>query len=91
MQSHFAVTLRISVHDAPNGSTIRVEGRLERRGVSELQGVLEASPRPVHLDLSNLLSLDAEGLAALRRLRQAGFDMLGTPPALASKILEDAP
>jgi ABC-type transporter Mla MlaB component len=85
------VTLRISIRDAPSGRILHVEGRLTREEVPELEGVLGAGRTRDRLDLSNLLSVDACGLAALRRLRAAGFEMIGTPTTLKWKIEDDGP
>jgi len=84
------VTLRISIRDAPSGRIIYVEGRLTREEVPELEGAL-GTGRTDRLDLSNLLSVDACGLAALRHLRAAGFEMIGTSVTLKWKIEDDGP
>jgi len=85
------VTLRISIRDAPSGRIILVEGRLTREEVPELEGVLGAGRTPDRLDLSNLRSTDEYGLAALRHLRAAGVEMIGTPATLKWKIEDDGP
>jgi hypothetical protein len=83
------VALRIFVDDSGKGSSIHVVGRLEREGVPELEGVLSAAPAGAALDLSDLMSMDAYGAAALQRLRGSGVTVVGLHPGLAWKLLED--
>jgi hypothetical protein len=66
-------------------------GRLGHEGVPELEGALSAAPAGAALDLSDLMSMDDYGAAALRRLRASGVELMGLPPGLAWKLLDDPP
>lgn len=87
----FLVILRISVDESPQGRSIRVEGRLSREGVGELQRVVADGHDTTGLDLTNLMSMDSEGRDALRWLRASGLELVGVPPALAWRLEEEAP
>ena len=65
------MTLRITTVPGKNKTTIRVEGRLAAEGVEELQKEIQLVAGPVHLDLADLQSADAEGVRALRSLSEA--------------------
>jgi hypothetical protein len=66
-----------------------LEGRLSVNEIGELEPVVGDDPSTVCLDLGDLRSADACGLALLRRLRREGFEMRGVPPHLAWRIEED--
>ena len=83
------VTVRITVAEERSVRRIRVEGRLSGEEVAELDGVIGDDPSAVCLELSNLRSADAPGLAALRRLRATGIEMRGASPHLAWQIEEE--
>ena len=83
--------LRIFVAESPQGRSIRVEGRLSREGVAELQRVVADGHGATGVDLTNLMSMDSEGRDALRWLRASGLDLVGMPPALAWRLEEEAP
>ncbi len=67
----------------------RLEGRLSAEEIEELEQLVGEDPSRVYLDLAELRSADACGLALLRRLRRAGFEMCGVPPHLAWRIEQD--
>ena len=85
------MTVRITVAEERTLRRILVEGRLSVLEVEELEGVVGDDPGAVCLELSNLRSVDAAALAALRRLRGAGVEMRGAFPHLAWQIEEDEP
>jgi hypothetical protein len=82
------VTVRITVGDAGNARRILIEGRLCADAVGELEAVIGGDPRGFVLDLGNLSFADAAGVAALRRLREAGAEIEGVRPHLAWQIDE---
>jgi hypothetical protein len=65
---------------------VRVEGRLAGDVVDELDQLLAGDPAGACLELSNLRSADARGLALLRRLRDEGATLRDVPPHLAWRI-----
>jgi len=79
------VTLRITIVANP-GSRIRLDGRLTRDEVSVLEQAIRSNSNLECLEVEELRSADAEGLAALRRLREAGIAMRGLRPHLAWRI-----
>ncbi len=81
--------MRIIVEARGPLRVVRVEGRLSAEEVSELEGALGDDPRQVELQLANLRSADAAGIVALRRLRDAGVVLCGTPPTIAYDISGD--
>lgn len=80
------MTLRIAVAEEGGGGHIHVDGRLTCDEVGEREQVVGEDPSAVCLELENLRSADATGLAALRRLRAEGVEMRGVPPHLAWRI-----
>jgi hypothetical protein len=65
------MTLRIT--RVPHDATVRLEGRLGAEEVPELQRSVEAGVRV--LDLQDLVSVDDEGLQALRGLGARGVEI----------------
>lgn len=59
-------TLRYRSEASPAGEVLHLEGELDRRVVNELASLLAARrPRPVTLDLSQVLSMDSAAVGAL--------------------------
>jgi hypothetical protein len=83
------VTLRIALVEEAGVRHVHVEGRLTAAEVPELEELIRSEPCPVCLELENLRSADAHGLAALRRLRAEGVEMRGVPRHLAWRIEEE--
>ena len=83
------MTLRIAVAENDEGVRhVHIDGRLTGDEVGELEQVIAGDPHAVCLELENLRSADAAGLAALRRLRAEGVELRGVPPHLAWRIEE---
>jgi hypothetical protein len=80
------VTVRITVDEANRRRVVRVEGRLTSAEVAELEGALGDDLTQAELRLENLRSTDSAGLAALRRLRDAGVVLSGLPPRIAYEL-----
>ena len=76
------MTIRIVKTIEGKTTTIRVEGRLDVETVSDLQNEcrLCRSEGGLALDLSGLVSADAEGLEVLRELRERGIELRGISP-----------
>ena len=67
------MTLRITPAPSDDRGVLRLEGRLRAEEVGELERSAEAGLRA--LDLEDLQSVDEEGLAAIRRLRDRGVEI----------------
>jgi ABC-type transporter Mla MlaB component len=80
------VTVRITVITDRPRLRLRVEGRLSRDEVGELEQLIADDPGTTCLDLASLHSADAAGLALLRRLLAEGATFAGVPPHLALRI-----
>ena len=84
------MTLRIAVAEAAGIRHVQLDGRLTAEEVGELERVIGSDPGAACLELENLRSADAAGLAALRRLRTAGVELRRVPVHQAWRI-EDEP
>jgi hypothetical protein len=80
------VTVRITIVSDVAPRRITVEGRLTGAEVGELEHAVGDDPSNVCLELENLRSADADGLAALRRFRAQGALIRGVPPHIAWRI-----
>ncbi len=54
----------------------------------ELLATCRAVGAPLRLDLSGLMSADADGAGALRRLADAGAELTGMSPYIRQLVLE---
>lgn len=79
--------LRLSSETGSSGSVLRVEGRLQRSDLEEMERAVQAA-RPHALDLSGLLSADAESVAFLRSLRDRGCRLLHASLYIAGLLEE---
>jgi ABC-type transporter Mla MlaB component len=80
------VTVRITlIADRPT-RTIRVEGRLSSDEVAELEGLIGNDPAATCLELADLRSTDATGLAALRRFHAQGVALSDVLPHIALRM-----
>jgi anti-anti-sigma regulatory factor len=77
LRSAQIVECRIQVQQQNDGCTIHLAGRLNAAQVHELRSVCAAASGAVRIDLTDLLSADAVGLDALRRLRLSGAEIVG--------------
>lgn len=67
------MTLRITTLGSTDSGILLLEGWLGKGEVPELEKSAEAGVQA--LDLKDLLSVDQDGLAALRRLRDRGVEI----------------
>lgn len=74
--------LWIGVEDRGDAREVRLEGRLAGEAVAELERATLKLEPPIRLDLSQLLSADEAGLAALRVRQEAGEEMVGARPLI---------
>ena len=84
------MAVRITVEETGPRLVLRVEGRLTLEEIPELEGALGGDLTRVELQLQNLRSTDAAGLAALRRLRAAGVVLRAVPPRIAYELEDGA-
>jgi hypothetical protein len=75
--------LRITIHDKPEALTFQLEGRLAGPWVGVLQESWQdanARPRqrPIYMDLSEVIAIDASGRACLSSLHRQGVEFIAT-------------
>ena len=81
------MTCWIGVEHTDNQWLVRLAGRLSVDHVPDLLRVCgEHGQDPVKVELSDLLSADAAGIDALRRVRSAGAKLTGTPAYIQLKL-----
>jgi hypothetical protein len=77
------VECRLDVSPEEGRAVVRIHGRLAGTAVHELERVCREATLPLLLDVTNLMSADDEGIAALRRLRCDGVQLAGASPYLS--------
>ena len=85
--------LRITIHDAPRTLTFRLEGRLARPLVRELEdcwrGALTGQPKPVlRVDLTEVTSIDAAGRTCLEALHRQGAEFIAADCLMKAVVAE---
>jgi ABC-type transporter Mla MlaB component len=81
--------LRITQTTEGPTTVIRIDGQLVGDGVAELARVSQAAVPPMALDLTHLQQADADGIALLNALADAGAHLRGVSPYIA--LLLDRP
>ena len=81
---------RISSWRDEGGVVVRIEGRLDAATAPELLATCRAVGSPRRLDLSGLMSADAFGAEALRRLAEAGAELSDMSPYIRQLVLKDS-
>jgi ABC-type transporter Mla MlaB component len=77
------VALRILVDGNPPAETVRLEGRLSRDLLPELERALAGRDESrLRIDVTHLTSADNDGTAALQRLLAQGAEIRGASPYL---------
>jgi hypothetical protein len=71
------VECRILIAQQPDGCVVQLAGCLKAAQVHELRRVCDGFSGRLRIDLSDLLSADAVGIDALRRLRRDGAEFMG--------------
>ncbi len=79
--------IRIATSEDNETTTIRVEGRLDAEAVPALQTEVEFAGAPLRLDLSGLISADAEGIKELRALSAKGAELRGASAYIRQLLL----
>ncbi len=83
------MAIRITTTTEEKTTTIRLEGRLTAEAMPGLQREFELASAPVRLDLSGLISADAEGIKKLQALSAKGAELRGAS-AYIRQLLEAA-
>jgi ABC-type transporter Mla MlaB component len=78
--------LRITFDDSGNTPLLKVDGELVSEGIAELEKAVRAASGPVELDLADLRVVDADGVAAVRRLVANGARVIAASPFLQQKL-----
>ena len=68
---------------------MRIEGRLDAAAVPDLLATCWAVGSPMRLDLSGLMSADADGVETLRHLAEAGTELTDMSPYIRQLVLQD--
>lgn len=76
----------LEIVDRPEHRLIRLVGRLTAAQVHELLEASRGGRRSVHLNLRDLISVDAVGLETLLDLRQDGARLLELPAYIRLKL-----
>src|SRR4051794_1230954 len=77
---------RIDVAEEHGGCTVHISGRLAKPGVADLLRVCTGHVGALRIDLTNMLSIDADGIDALRRLVENGAELLGVAEYLRHEL-----
>ena len=84
----FAIAYRISSSSSGDRVLIRIEGALDGDGVAALRRECRAAATSVKLDLSDLKSVDRDGVETLRSLVAEGAELSGASPYVL-RLLEE--
>ncbi len=75
--------IRIVTKESGGVTVVRIDGRLRKQGVAELEKLCRSIEGPLCLDLANLQSIDAEGARAISELEAKGVAITGVSPFIA--------
>jgi hypothetical protein len=75
-----AMTMRITATPQPSGAIIKVDGHLGREDIGELTRVCQEQTGPVHLDLTEVTSVDREAAVAPRQLLRTVAELRAASP-----------
>ena len=77
---------RIDVAEDAGVYTVRIAGRLAGPAVGDLLRVCSDATGTLRIDLTDLLSVDADGIDALRRLVEDGGELCGVAQYLRHEL-----
>jgi len=78
--------IRITRTDSDTAAIVQVDGRLTVTAVPELERECQSAEGTLYLDLTNLLSADADGMEAIRRLVSKGARLVGESPYIRLQL-----
>ncbi len=78
--------IRITRTTSDSATIVRVDGRLAEDAVADLEGECQSAEGTLYVDLTNLLSADAEGLKALKRWVENGARLVGESPYIRLQL-----
>jgi hypothetical protein len=78
--------IRITKTTSDSATIVQVDGRLIEGSVADLEGECQSPRGTLYLDLTNLLSADAEGLKALNKLVESGARLVGESPYIRLQL-----
>jgi len=87
--SNHNMGFRISSAKSDRGITVRIEGRLDAAAVPDLRVECLLAEAPLRLDLSGLLSADADGVRALQGFSEANAELVGMSPYIRHLVIGD--
>lgn len=74
------MTMRITATLEQSGTSIKIDGRLGREDIGELTRACRHQPGAVHLDLTDVTSVDREAAAVLRQLLRTVAELRAASP-----------
>jgi anti-anti-sigma regulatory factor len=86
LPQRIGVECRIQVVHQDDGCIVLLAGRLKAAQVHDLRGICAAVNGRIRIDLTDLLSADAVGIDALRRLRHDGAELVGVAQYLRRSL-----
>ena len=84
------MAFRISSRRDESWAVVRIEGRLDAASVPDLLAASRSVGSPLRLDLSGLMSADAEGAEAIRCLAEARAKLTDISPYIRQLVLENS-
>jgi len=84
------LTFRVTSVSGEDETIIRLEGRLSATREKDLKTAVQGAPGTVLLDLSDLRSVDAEGVRALRSFAAKGAKLVGASPYIRQLLNESS-
>jgi len=80
------MNLRITEFESVEGTSLRIDGRLETDSLNELERACEEAQLPLTLNLEGLMWIDDRGAETLRRLMAGGTVVMGASPFVALQL-----
>jgi hypothetical protein len=80
------MSLRITKTTSDACTIFKVDGRLAADGVADLERDCQSAEGTVYLDLTELLSADAQSIEAIKRMVDGGARLLGASPYIRIQL-----
>jgi len=78
--------IRITRTDSDTAAIVQVDGRLTAGSVADLERECQSAEGMLYLDLTNLLSADADGIKAIKRLVENEARLVGESPYIRLQL-----